>query len=150
MKQSHNIALILAGGTGERMHASVPKQFMEIDGESVLDLVTNLQISIRIENTYGWTIGIDVAKINAIPPFTIDGLIAAYCHKITGDGVECFIGKEAISVAEVEEYAKLPSKEVLISKLLFMLQSPMQRLAIAASEIAKKKDITIRLFSNEH
>ena len=51
-----------------------------------------------------------------------------------------FIGKEAISVKEVEEYAKLPSKEVLISKLLFMLQSPMQRLAIAASEIAKKKE----------
>ena len=51
-----------------------------------------------------------------------------------------FIGKEAISVQEVEEYAQLPSKEVLISKLLFMLQSPMQRLAIAASEIAKKKE----------
>ncbi len=51
-----------------------------------------------------------------------------------------FIGKEAITVAEVEEYAKLPSKEVLVSKLLFMLQSPMQRLAIAASEIAKKKE----------
>ena len=34
MKQSHNIALILAGGTGERMRASVPKQFMEIDGET--------------------------------------------------------------------------------------------------------------------
>ena len=51
-----------------------------------------------------------------------------------------FIGKEAISTEVVEEYAKLPSKEVLISKLLFMLQSPMQRLAIAASEIAKKKE----------
>ncbi len=36
MKQSHNIALILAGGTGERMHAVVPKQYMEIDGETVL------------------------------------------------------------------------------------------------------------------
>lgn len=36
MKQSHNIALILAGGTGERMHAVVPKQFMEIDGESII------------------------------------------------------------------------------------------------------------------
>ena len=36
MKKSHNIALILAGGTGERMHAVVPKQFMEIDGETVL------------------------------------------------------------------------------------------------------------------
>ena len=36
MKQSHNIALILAGGTGERMHAVLPKQFMETDGETVL------------------------------------------------------------------------------------------------------------------
>lgn len=53
-----------------------------------------------------------------------------------------FIGKEAIPTSVVEEYAKLPSKETLISKLLFMLQSPMQRLAIAASEIAKKKDGT--------
>ncbi len=51
-----------------------------------------------------------------------------------------FIGKEAISVDEVVAYAQLPSREVLISKLLFMLQSPMQRLAIAASEIAKKKE----------
>lgn len=51
-----------------------------------------------------------------------------------------FIGKEAIPTSVVEEYAKLPSKETLVSKLLFMLQSPMQRLAIAASEIAKKKE----------
>lgn len=36
MKQSHNIALILAGGTGKRMNTLVPKQFIEIDGESVL------------------------------------------------------------------------------------------------------------------
>ena len=36
MKKSHNIALILAGGTGGRMRAAVPKQFMEIDGETVL------------------------------------------------------------------------------------------------------------------
>jgi len=36
MKQNHNIALILAGGSGKRMNAPVPKQFMEIDGETVL------------------------------------------------------------------------------------------------------------------
>lgn len=36
MKQSHNIALILAGGTGRRMNALMPKQFMEIDGETVV------------------------------------------------------------------------------------------------------------------
>jgi 2-C-methyl-D-erythritol 4-phosphate cytidylyltransferase len=36
MKQSRNIALILAGGTGKRMNATMPKQFMEIDGETVV------------------------------------------------------------------------------------------------------------------
>ena len=51
-----------------------------------------------------------------------------------------FIGKDVIDTSVVEEYAKLPSKEELVAKLLFMLQSPMQRLAIAASEIAKKKE----------
>lgn len=51
-----------------------------------------------------------------------------------------FIGKEAISTSVVEEYAKLPDQATLVSKLLFMLQSPMQRLAIAASEIAKKQE----------
>jgi large subunit ribosomal protein L10 len=37
-------------------------------------------------------------------------------------------------------YAKLPSKADLVAKLLFVLQSPIQKLAIAASEIAKKKE----------
>ncbi|MDR1754030.1 MAG: 50S ribosomal protein L10 [Eubacterium sp.] len=49
-----------------------------------------------------------------------------------------FINGVAAPLSELEEYAKLPSKDVLLSKLLFMLQSPMQRMAIAISEIAKK------------
>lgn len=49
-----------------------------------------------------------------------------------------FIGKNAISKEEVEQYAKLPSKETLLSQLVFMLQSPIQRFAIAINEIAKK------------
>jgi len=36
MKQNHNIALLLAGGTGRRMNALMPKQFMEIDGETLV------------------------------------------------------------------------------------------------------------------
>ena len=36
MKRQHNIVLLLAGGAGRRMHASMPKQFMEIDNETVL------------------------------------------------------------------------------------------------------------------
>ncbi|MCL2071621.1 MAG: 50S ribosomal protein L10 [Oscillospiraceae bacterium] len=49
-----------------------------------------------------------------------------------------FIEGKAVDADTIIEYAKLPSKEVLISKLLFVLQSPMQRLAIAINEIAKK------------
>ncbi len=45
-----------------------------------------------------------------------------------------FLGKE-----KMLEIATIPSKEVLLSKLAFLFQSPMQRLAIAVSEVAKKK-----------
>ena len=45
-----------------------------------------------------------------------------------------FIGKDAMI-----ELAMIPSREVLLSKLAFLLQSPMQRLAIAVGEVAKKK-----------
>lgn len=50
-----------------------------------------------------------------------------------------FVDGKVITKEEVEVYAKLPSKETLLSQLVFMLQSPMQRLAIAISEIEKKQ-----------
>lgn len=50
-----------------------------------------------------------------------------------------FVDGKVISKEEVEAYAKLPSKETLLSQLVFMLQSPIQRLAIAISEIEKKQ-----------
>ena len=50
-----------------------------------------------------------------------------------------FVDAKVISKEEVEAYAKLPSKETLLSQLVFMLQSPIQRLAIAISEIEKKQ-----------
>ncbi len=53
-----------------------------------------------------------------------------------------FVDGKVISKEEVEAYAKLPSKETLLSQLVFMLQSPMQRLAIAISEIEKKQGET--------
>lgn len=37
------------------------------------------------------------------------------------------------------ELATIPSREVLLSKIAFLLKSPMQRLAIAVNEVAKKK-----------
>ena len=54
-----------------------------------------------------------------------------------------FVDGKTISTEEVVEYAKLPSKETLVAKLLFVLQSPIQKLAIAESEIAKKNEETV-------
>ncbi|MCX6752722.1 MAG: 50S ribosomal protein L10 [Candidatus Nomurabacteria bacterium] len=45
-----------------------------------------------------------------------------------------FVGKEMMM-----ELAMIPSREVLLSKLAFLLKSPIQRLAIAVNEVAKKK-----------
>ncbi len=45
-----------------------------------------------------------------------------------------FMGKEMMM-----ELAMIPSREVLLSKLAFLLKSPMQRLAIAVNEVAKIK-----------
>lgn len=41
--------------------------------------------------------------------------------------------------AYMTEIATIPTREVLLSKVAFLLQSPMQRLAIAVNEVAKTK-----------
>jgi large subunit ribosomal protein L10 len=40
---------------------------------------------------------------------------------------------------EMMEIATIPSREVLLSKIAYLLQSPIQQFAIAISEVAKKK-----------
>ena len=51
-----------------------------------------------------------------------------------------FVDGKVISKEDVEADAKLPSKDTLLSQLVFMLQSPIQRVAIALNEIAKKNE----------
>ena len=46
---------------------------------------------------------------------------------------------KAMDEAGIKALASIPSKEVLISKLLYCIKSPLQKLAIACSEIAKKQ-----------
>ena len=41
--------------------------------------------------------------------------------------------------SEMMEIATIPSREVLLSKIAYLLSSPMQRLAIGVSEVAKTK-----------
>lgn len=49
-----------------------------------------------------------------------------------------FIDGNVISVDEVKVYAEIPSKEVLISKMLGSLQAPISKLARTLDAIAKK------------
>jgi len=44
-----------------------------------------------------------------------------------------------VNSAYMMELATIPSREVLLSKIAFLLKSPMQRLAIAVNEVTKKK-----------
>ena len=44
-----------------------------------------------------------------------------------------------VSGASMMEIATIPSREVLLSKIAFLLKSPIQRLAIAVNEVAKTK-----------
>ena len=54
--------------------------------------------------------------------------------------IKCgMLNGERIDANMVEQLAKIPSKEVLISKLLYMLQSPVRSVAIALNAIAEKK-----------
>jgi len=48
-------------------------------------------------------------------------------------------GGKFVDGSYMTEIATIPTKEVLLSKLAFLFKSPMQRLAIAFSEVAKKK-----------
>jgi large subunit ribosomal protein L10 len=48
-------------------------------------------------------------------------------------------GGKFVDSAYMIELGNLPSREVLLSKIAFLLKSPMQRLALAVNEVAKKK-----------
>ena len=49
-----------------------------------------------------------------------------------------FEGKFMVA-EKMKEIAMIPSREVLLSKLVFLLKSPMQRLVLAVNEVGKKK-----------
>lgn len=54
-----------------------------------------------------------------------------------------------INVKDVDALAALPSKEELISKLMFMLNSPAQRLATAASGVARNLAVVVKLIADQ-
>ena len=49
-----------------------------------------------------------------------------------------------LSIAEIQQLAQLPSKEELISKILFLIQAPTQRVASAASAVMRNLAATLQ------
>lgn len=49
-----------------------------------------------------------------------------------------FVKGKYYNESEINELAKIPSREVLVAQLLGMLTNPMRSLAVAVSEVAKK------------
>jgi large subunit ribosomal protein L10 len=48
-----------------------------------------------------------------------------------------------ISIAEIQQLANLPSKEELISKIMFLLNAPAQRIATALNAVSRNLAVTI-------
>jgi large subunit ribosomal protein L10 len=48
-----------------------------------------------------------------------------------------------ISIAEIQQLASLPSKEELISKIMFLLNAPAQRIAVALNALPRNVAVTV-------
>jgi len=48
-----------------------------------------------------------------------------------------------ISIAEIKQLAEMPSKEELISKIMFMLNAPAQRIAMALNALPRNLAVTV-------
>ena len=49
-----------------------------------------------------------------------------------------------LSIAEIQQLAQLPSKEELISKIMFLLQAPAQRVASAMAAVTRNLAVTVQ------
>jgi large subunit ribosomal protein L10 len=49
-----------------------------------------------------------------------------------------------LSIAEIQQLALLPSKEELISKIMFLVQAPTQRIASAVSAVTRNLAVTVQ------
>lgn len=48
-----------------------------------------------------------------------------------------------LSIAEIQQLARLPSKEELISQLIFLLQAPVQRMATAVAAVSRNLAVSL-------
>ena len=72
-----------------------------------------------------------------------DSILGRFPGEVTYDADAIYVDGKAIKPKEIEALASLPSKEELYSKLLFLLNSPAQRLVTAINGLPRKVAVVI-------
>jgi large subunit ribosomal protein L10 len=92
-------------------------------------------------NSVAYTSGDPVALAKALSTWVKDN--AEYTFKL---GI---VDGKVITVAEIDSLAKLPGKEELFSKLLFLIQSPAQRLATVINATGRKLAVVVNMAAEQ-
>jgi len=101
----------------------------ELSGEVAIAYLSNRQAGLPADQ--------ESAKDLTVPPREIYNFSRAHAGLLNILG-GIFDGK-FVDGAFMTEIAQIPGREVLLSKIAFLLKSPLQRLALAVNEVAKKK-----------
>jgi large subunit ribosomal protein L10 len=102
------------------------------------DAICPMQSSILVS----WVVGEELAVIygtDLLAPAR-KSYEFAKAHKDTFGILGGIFDGEFKSQSEMLSIATIPSREVLLSQLAYLLKSPMQKLAIGLSEVAKSKN----------
>jgi len=100
-------------------------------GTAAQDLLKNLSGT----NSIAYTAADPVALAKALTKIAKD--VPAFKFKL---GV---VEGRVINISEIEQLANLPSKEELISKLMFLLNAPAQRIASALNALPRNLAVTV-------
>jgi large subunit ribosomal protein L10 len=92
-------------------------------------------------NSVAYTSGDPVALAKALSTWVKDN--AEYTFKL---GI---VDGRVITVAEIDSLAKLPGKEELFSKLLFLIQSPAQRLATVINATGRNLAVVVNMAAEQ-
>ena len=98
-------------------------------------LAENLLKNLRGTNSIAYTSADPVALAKALTKVAKD--VPAFQFK---SGV---VEGRVISIAEIQQLANLPSKEELISKIMFLLNAPAQRIAMALNALPRNLAVTV-------
>src|SRR2546430_503793 len=98
-------------------------------------LAENLLKNLRGTNSIAYTAADPVALAKALTKVAKD--VPAFQFK---SGV---VEGRVISIAEIQQLANLPSKEELISKIMFLLNAPAQRIAMALNALPRNLAVTV-------